>query len=583
MTPQVFDEQGNAIKLGARLGGGGEGDVFEVAGTPGQCAKILHSTRRTQAKFDKVKAMVARPPAGAYDAIEGVPVLTWPRALIYASQRTGPRTFIGYIMTRVTPRDFVPFFQLTTTHRRQGFGGSAITWDRLVLLGMRLCHVIRTLHKFGYAVGDMNDRNVLVSRRLTPLVMDTDSFQVPRLRWGHFPSIMGDQMYWPPELLDVDFATHKASRVVGDRYALGVLLFQLFMNGLRPYQSRGSAVNHLESLADKTRAGAYPWRKPRPGRLEPPAGAPDYQALPAPIRAAFERCFVAGHRSPNARPSADDWYQALAQVRDVGFQTCTVNARHAYGADLQACPWCEDANDPFEPTRAATPKSRRRVPLPARAAGRSVAKISRRPVATAAPSPRRRGKPPQMTVRGQPPAPPQRPEKARPPARAAQRTATPFRRLATNRRFLQVLWLTFFGLACATPALVLRAMPFGIEAKVTATVVTILLVFMAGAAASWPSVGNRRGRLTRMQVMVLGSWLLLATTIAVATAAAERWHWLVGATAAAAWAAGIVAFAALERGRPGAFRPRPRGFVNSAVGVACAYLPVLVVLVWTRL
>src|SRR5688500_18455758 len=62
----AYNERGERLVLAKRLGGGGEGDVYEVEGQPEWCAKVLHPGRRTEAKFDKVQAMVAAPPAGAY-------------------------------------------------------------------------------------------------------------------------------------------------------------------------------------------------------------------------------------------------------------------------------------------------------------------------------------------------------------------------------------------------------------------------------------------------------------------------------------------------------------------------------------
>lgn len=364
---EAYDGNGGRILFGERLGRGGEGEVYAVAGQPGLVAKVLLPARRA-GKHAKVRAMVEAPPAGAYDAVDGLPVLTWPREMLYAHPASrGEGTFLGYAMARMQPRDFVPFYQLTTAARRASLGGRPITFDRLVLLGLRLCHVVRTLHRFGYAVGDLNDRNVLVSRRLTPLLMDTDSFQVPRPGWGHHPCLVGDQLYWPPELLDVDLARHPVDRQGSDRFALGVLLFQLFMDGLRPYQARGSKVDGIETLAEKTRAGHYPWADPRPGLLEPPACAPDYHALPKPLRDAFERCFVLGHRKPGKRPSADDWYRALSEVHAAGYAQCPVKATHVFAKDARRCPWCADPNDPFEP------KPERPAPRPARAQVKVVA------------------------------------------------------------------------------------------------------------------------------------------------------------------------------------------------------------------
>lgn len=353
----LVDAAGTCIALGERIGGGGEGDVHALPGQPNRCVKILHPERRLH-KHAKVRAMIAAPPQGALEDVDGSPVLTWPRVAVYASQPNRDDTFVGYVMTRIRPTDFVPFHQVTATARRAALGGQPLTFDRMVLLGLRLAHVVRTLHRFGYAVGDLNDRNVLVSRRLTPLLMDTDSFEVPNGR-GHYPSTVGDALYWPPDLLDTDLRNYTGSRVPGDRYALGVLLFQLFMGGLRPYQARGSRVAHLPTVEAKARAGLYPWAKPKPGELEPPANSPPYHALPKPLRDAFERCFVAGHHKPRARPTADDWCNVLAQLRDTGFVTCSREARHVYLRSQAHCPWCPARQDPFIATVTPRPRSPR--------------------------------------------------------------------------------------------------------------------------------------------------------------------------------------------------------------------------------
>lgn len=399
----AFDGQGRRFVLGRRLGRGGEGEVFEVEGQPTLVAKVLFPKGRTAAKLAKLEAMVAAPPAGAYEAVDGFPVLTWPRSVLHSRpDRQGTGTFLGYAMVRVQPSDFVPFSTLVSEARRRGLGGNPLTWDRMVLLALRLAHVVRTLHRFGYAVGDLNDRNVLVSRRLTPLLMDTDSFQVPRPgRRGHFPSVVGDAQYWAPELLDVDLATYAGSRVQGDLHALGVLLFQLFMGGWRPYQATGSAAAALGTPAEKAKAGLYPWDSPKRGVLEPPASAPSHAALPEPIRRLFRRALVDGHRKPARRPTADDWHDALRRLRDDGFQSCPRVPAHVFGRRERRCPWCGDPNDRFLGKIQRIPRRIQRIPRAAKTP--SAKPVAAKPTVAAR---TRRSAPPQAPLPAKPsPAP----------------------------------------------------------------------------------------------------------------------------------------------------------------------------------
>lgn len=566
MTARAYDEGGTSVALGPRLGRGGEGEVFLLAGDETRAAKILYPTRRIRNNHEKIKRMVERPPTGAYETIAGFPVLTWPRAILYSSpNRRSLDTFLGYTMERIQPRDFVPIFEITSAGRRGGIGGTPVTWDRLVLLALRLCHVVRTLHRFGYAIGDLNDRNVLVSRRFTPLLMDTDSFQVPKPLGGHYPSIVGDQMYWAPELLDVDLARYSGDRVTGDRFALGVLLFQLFMNGNRPYQSRGARVDRLDSLAEKTRAGHFPWASPKRGVLEPPAAAPAYRSLPPPIRYRFEETFVAGHHKPRKRPTVDEWYETLLRIRDAGYKTCAKQARHVFGKDAGACPWCADSNNPFTPSRRPPPTAERstmrRAPPP------RGGKPPRRPAIVAHRAmPSRRS--PYLPRRAPPPpsAPPETPR--------AARTDPPL----SDHPSARALWMVALLAAFLVPTWWLRELPQSVEKMATTAAVTIMTGFGAGVAASW-----RLARTPRGKAYAAGASFLLASLLTALLAGTGHWEWLDYTTGAASFAMGLFAFLMLERRRVGAFRPSPKGLVHGAMGLPPAYLPVAALWLWVRL
>jgi len=627
----LVDAAGRAVVLGKRLGRGGEGEVFEVEGRPDMAAKILHPSR-SGGKADKVRQMVAHPPAGAYDLVEGHPVLTWPRELLQDATQGA----VGYTMARISTQDFVPFFRLTTASRRRGMGGSALTWDRQLLLASRLCHLVRTLHRFGYAVGDLNDRNVLVSRRLTPLLMDTDSFQVPRAGRGHHPSIVGDQLYWPPELLDVDLSRHKEGREVGDRFALGVLLFQLFMDGLRPYQARGSLVDGLETVADKTRAGHYPWADPRPGRCEPPASAPSYTALPRPLRDAVYEGFVEGHRKPSRRPTADEWYTVLNGLMANGFATCAKDARHVHPATDTTCPWCGDPNDRYAPTKARPRPSpvhapRRLVlaPLPRAKAQAQASKPAKtraappvaaaaptvktsRPKATravlqpvpslvtAAPSLATVSKPPIQAppIRLPPTAPARpstRPAKAskqttsrrpRPPT-SRQRSKASVPKAARSRRgkartwrqaLLRAAWVAFVAMAFLVPVLLLLTASDGLDKSAVAATSGVSLVAGAGGLAAWRWGPPKRGRLA-----TTWAWLTFTACGGAYLVASRDWS-VLSWVAALGWAtvgAGLFTWLELRERRP--FRPDARGWLHTAAGLPVAAVPVILLWAWRAL
>jgi hypothetical protein len=140
------------------------------------------------------------------------------------------------------------------------------------------------------------------------------------------------------------------------------------------------------------------------------------------------------------------------------------------------------------------------------------------------------------------------------------------------------LWIAALVAAFASPTLFLRQMPLGIEKMTTTAVVTVLFVSVTGALASWRWLPKGRPR-----VVAVALWWVAAVLATTAVAAAGRWDWLDYTTGAASSVLGVAAFALLERGSAGAFRPRPRGFVHGALGLPPAYLPLGTLWAWTRL
>jgi hypothetical protein len=140
------------------------------------------------------------------------------------------------------------------------------------------------------------------------------------------------------------------------------------------------------------------------------------------------------------------------------------------------------------------------------------------------------------------------------------------------------LWVGGLTLAFASPTAFLASMPLGFEQKVTMAVATVLLVGLAGLAATLRWLHGRRPRLVAAWL-----WLTAATAATLALVGTGRWGWLVYTTGAACLAFGMAAFVWMERGRPGAFRPQGVGLVHGAVGIPVAYLPVLVAWGWASL
>src|SRR5215470_17432417 len=89
--PTFADCSGQPIRLGARLGAGGEGSVYEVNGRPDTVAKIYHKPL-TPERAQKIVAMASLCGQGLQQAT------AWPSGIIMADGQT-PH---GLLMPRVS-------------------------------------------------------------------------------------------------------------------------------------------------------------------------------------------------------------------------------------------------------------------------------------------------------------------------------------------------------------------------------------------------------------------------------------------------------------------------------------------------
>ena len=103
-----------------------------------------------------------------------------------------------------------------------------------------LAQIVGDLHAGGYVVGDLNESNALVTENARISLIDIDSFQVRIPTAGNvvtYRSLVGKPEYTPPELQGVNFRS--VDRLYEhDRFALGVLIFQLLMEGNHPFSVR---------------------------------------------------------------------------------------------------------------------------------------------------------------------------------------------------------------------------------------------------------------------------------------------------------------------------------------------------------
>ena len=354
------------------IGAGGEAVVYGLPGDDSLVAKLYHDPGIDRAR--KLAAMVTHPPA-----MPAGTAIAWPADVLLA-ERGG---FAGFLMPRAEgPRVFEFYNPVSRRATAPRFHAGL-----LHRAGRNLAAAFHALHAAGYVVGDVNESNLLVHPGDAAVTLvDADSLQV-RDGEGVFRSRVGKPEFTPPELLGVDFG--QVDRTPAhDRFGLAVLLYLLLMEGTHPFAARMEATAEAVPVEERIRAGLFPHASPdddcRPPRLSPP-----FEALHPPLRELFLRAFVAGHADPAARPSCEEWRDALEAAEAV-LEVCSANPLHRFAPHLYSCPWCSrrallGGRDPFPRDADAAPRprpQRARAPSAAPAAGAHAPPPGAAPVVT---------------------------------------------------------------------------------------------------------------------------------------------------------------------------------------------------------
>ncbi|MBZ5532073.1 MAG: hypothetical protein LAO20_11630 [Acidobacteriia bacterium] len=335
MPEKLYNTQGQPISLSLEIGSGGEGVIFANPGNDRDCVKF-YPRAVSDDTHRKLGIMVEHPPIDPAPQTSSHRSIAWPSALLYrdsARQNLG-----GFLMPRIDMKRFHKALVYVDWQERSKRFGGVFTWKHLFTAASNTASAIAAINDLGYCVGDINESNLLIALEALVTVIDCDSFQVPDPKSAKvYRCGVGKGEYSAPELLGRDYKDVDRT-IASDSFALGVLLFQLLMEGTHPYQAKGKLVEGADNTEAKIKRGHFAYAM-RTRDIAPPDHAPPYELLHPEIRSLFEQCFVAGHRDPAARPNARDWHQLFIKLKG-RFVVCPNNQNHCYLDHLRACPWC---------------------------------------------------------------------------------------------------------------------------------------------------------------------------------------------------------------------------------------------------
>lgn len=319
-TPAVISSKG-PVRLGERLGRGGEGEVYEVEGEPSLVAKLyLKDISHERAEKLRVMPQLLTPKLAALTA--------WPHDVL---KGRGDRV-VGFLMPRISANDIHKVYGPKS--RQQIFPQA--DWRLLVRAALNTARAFAVVHEAGFLVADVNHGGVMVTADATVRLIDCDSFQVTAGA-KTFPCEVGVEEFTPPELQGAAFrglvrtANH-------DNFGLAVLIFQLLMLGRHPFAGRHRGKGDL-SIGEAIAQFKYAYSRDKARTLmEPPPYTAPVLVAGQEIAQLWEQAFAPAGNQPRGRPTAEAWVLALKKL-EKSFAKCANHGGHYFAQGI-ACPWC---------------------------------------------------------------------------------------------------------------------------------------------------------------------------------------------------------------------------------------------------
>jgi len=308
------------LTLGARLGGGGEGEVFELAHHAGFAAKVYLS-RPSEVKRAHLEHLIAR------TTPELACVAAWPQSL----QTDAKGQLILVLPAIARPREIHEFYGVASRIEHW----PTATWADCVHVALHVAKAVAEVHAAGFIVADLNEQNFLVDPFGNTTLIDCDSLMSTHEGRRTFGGAFRPE-WLPPELAGRSDLSAVERTPNHDNFSLAMMMFRLLMLGRHPFTGAplSGAAMPTDSEAIETHQFVYAGMSKT---MALPDGAPSFHVLPPPLRAQFVDAF--GPQGRTERPTAADWVVNLQRLQH-RLMSCDAGAEHRYSNHLSDCPWC---------------------------------------------------------------------------------------------------------------------------------------------------------------------------------------------------------------------------------------------------
>jgi DNA-binding helix-hairpin-helix protein with protein kinase domain len=311
--------QSEIVRLGWRIGTGAEGEVYEIQDNSDMVAKVYHEPPPPE----KAEKLVALSRLGNERLFN---LSAWPVSTL----RDSPDgEVVGFVMKKISQAEEVHALH-SPRSRLQKFPEAS--WAFLIYVAANVARAVAAVHEHGLVIGDLNPKNILVTRKATVYLLDVDSFQVSdggktyRCEGGFLE-------YTPPELQGVVF--RDVDRAQGhDSFGLAVVIFQLLFMGRHPFSGRYLDVGEmpLERAISECRFAYGADAETR--KMRQPPGTLALESMPPGLVDLFRRSFLS-----TDRPRPREWIEPLDSLAKA-LKKCDLHSGHYYYHELSDCPWC---------------------------------------------------------------------------------------------------------------------------------------------------------------------------------------------------------------------------------------------------
>lgn len=323
---------GKPLQVGKRIGRGGEGEVYLLAGNPKRALKVYKEEKRAE-REPKVRAMAALGLGRCFDLV------AFPDDIV--SLRTGE--FAGFTMRLI--EGFSALHQLYGPTSRQKHFPQA-DYRFLVRAAANAARAVAQVHQSPCIIGDLNESGLLVSPDAIVALIDADSFQI-EVGARRYPCLVGKPDFTAPELQRRSLKNLIRTKS-HDNFGLAVAIFHLLFESRHPYA--GNVTGRDLTLTEMIAANRFPHSKRRQTGATPPNLPLPLDSFPSYIVDGFEDAFGL---YPNKRPSAVEWADLLQRLEET-LVRCVANTAHYYPPTATRCPWCRA--DAVKAAAARAPK-----------------------------------------------------------------------------------------------------------------------------------------------------------------------------------------------------------------------------------